>query len=86
MEHLTWAEAAAKGATHYFTGQPCKRGHLAQRYVVNTGCVECAKLTPAQRQATGQPRTLKLPDVHPDDCEVLRTFAECLRQARLNGK
>lgn len=85
MEQLTWAEAAAKGATHYFTGQPCKRGHLAPRYVVNAGCVACAKMTPAQRQATGQPRTFIFPDLHQDDHETLRTFARCLQQARLSA-
>lgn len=84
MEHITRADAAASGLRFYFTGKPCTRGHLAQRYVVNTGCVECAKMTPAQRQATGQPRTFIFPDLHPDDHETLRTFARCLQQARLS--
>lgn len=81
-----WKEAAAKGARHYFTGKPCIRGHVAPRFVSNTGCTECAKMTAAEKEAFAMPRTLKLPNVHPDDHEVLRTFAECLRQARLNGK
>jgi hypothetical protein len=28
----------------YFTGKPCKRGHVAERYSVNQTCVECTKL------------------------------------------
>lgn len=84
MEHITRADAAAGGLRFYFTGKACTRGHLAPRYVVNTGCVECAKMTPAQRQATGQPRTFVFPDLHPDDHETLRTFARCLQQARLS--
>lgn len=26
----------------YFTGKPCKRGHVAERYVSTRTCVECA--------------------------------------------
>lgn len=29
------------GLRHYFTGKPCKQGHLAQRYVTNGACLEC---------------------------------------------
>ncbi len=36
------AEAKATGATHYFTGQPCTRGHIALRKTKGA-CVECVK-------------------------------------------
>ena len=39
----TRAEAKALGATHYFTGEPCKHGHVAPRKTKGT-CVECLKL------------------------------------------
>ena len=38
----TRAEAKATGATHYFTGQPCTRGHIALRKTKGS-CVECMK-------------------------------------------
>jgi 5-methylcytosine-specific restriction endonuclease McrA len=38
----TRAEAKATGATHYFTGVPCVRGHLAPRKTKGV-CVECMK-------------------------------------------
>ena len=38
----TRAEAKATGATHYFTGQPCTRGHIALRKTKGA-CVECMK-------------------------------------------
>ena len=38
----TRAEAKAKGATHYFTGEPCKHGHIAARKTKGA-CVECLK-------------------------------------------
>ena len=36
------SEAKKTGATHYFTGQPCSRGHIALRKTKGT-CVECMK-------------------------------------------
>ena len=38
----TRAEAKATGATHYFTGKPCTRGHIAPRKTKGC-CVECMK-------------------------------------------
>jgi hypothetical protein len=37
------AAAKAAGQTTYFTGRPCKHGHIAQRITFNGGCVECCK-------------------------------------------
>jgi hypothetical protein len=34
-------EAHARGEKTYSTGKACKHGHVAKRYVVNGGCVEC---------------------------------------------
>lgn len=28
----------------YFTGKPCKRGHISERYLDNKVCIECYKL------------------------------------------
>jgi hypothetical protein len=39
----TRAEAKATGAKHYFTGKPCKHGHIALRETKGA-CVECRKL------------------------------------------
>jgi hypothetical protein len=36
------AEAKALGASHYFTGEPCKHGHIAPRKTKGA-CVECVK-------------------------------------------
>lgn len=38
----TRAEAKATGATHYFTGEPCKHGHIAPRKTKGA-CIECLK-------------------------------------------
>lgn len=40
MEIITRKQAKEQGLTHYFTGKPCKHGHVAKRLVAG-GCVEC---------------------------------------------
>lgn len=37
----TRAEARERGFAHFFTGKPCKHGHVAPRYVSTTQCVSC---------------------------------------------
>lgn len=37
-------EAKELGKTRYFTGIPCKHGHVCERKVHNAGCVECFKI------------------------------------------
>ena len=39
----TRAEAKASGASHYFTGEPCKHGHIAPRKTKGA-CIECLKV------------------------------------------
>lgn len=39
----TRAEAKAAGASHYFTGEPCKHGHVAPRKTKGA-CTECLKV------------------------------------------
>jgi hypothetical protein len=41
MQIITRQEAKEKGLSRYFTGKPCKHGHMSERTVCNSGCVEC---------------------------------------------
>lgn len=36
-------DARAQGSKTYFTGERCKRGHLAPRYTTSFGCVACSQ-------------------------------------------
>jgi hypothetical protein len=36
-------EARALGLKRYFTGKPCKHGHVAERVVSSPDCVECRR-------------------------------------------
>lgn len=41
-EIISRKDAKAKGVRYYFTGKPCKHGHLGLRRVSETGCAQCS--------------------------------------------
>jgi 5-methylcytosine-specific restriction endonuclease McrA len=41
MQIISRKDAIAKGLDRYFSGKPCPYGHVAERYVSVSGCVEC---------------------------------------------
>lgn len=55
-------EARLRGDEHYFTGKPCKNGHVAKRMVSNGCCMECARInTSKHRQSeTEEQRLMRL--------------------------
>ena len=42
MKIVTRLEAAKAGLNRFYTGKPCRNGHLSERYVLNGTCVQCA--------------------------------------------
>lgn len=42
-------EALNAGLPHYFTGKPCKSGHVAPRYARNGTCHECRRIAALSR-------------------------------------
>lgn len=38
---ITRDEAAQRGLSRFWTGRPCKAGHMAERFVSNRQCVAC---------------------------------------------
>jgi 5-methylcytosine-specific restriction endonuclease McrA len=55
----TRKEALALGATWYFSGHLCKRGHAAKRFVANRTCVDCACVHAKTRYNTNTDRLRK---------------------------
>lgn len=37
-------DAMALGMSRYYTGKPCPRGHICERYLPYSGCVECCSI------------------------------------------
>lgn len=59
LELIARKEAWEKGLTRYFTGQPCRaRGHVAERYVSTSGCVECLTMYKGKFSRTGLTKEL----------------------------
>jgi len=51
MEIITRKEAKEQGLTRYYTGKPCKYGHVSERYMLGK-CVACSKHE--KKHGTGQ--------------------------------
>ncbi len=43
MEVISRKEARERGLTRYFTGKPCKHGHLSDRLTSDGNCKECSR-------------------------------------------
>ena len=50
MEIITRQEAIAQGLRHYFTGKPCKHGHISKRSVNTWVCQECSRMHKANER------------------------------------
>ena len=51
-EVISRKDARDRGLKRYFTGRPCKYGHIAERFTSNGSCVECgiaAQQTPERK-------------------------------------
>ena len=42
IEVITRSDAGRLGLRRYFTGSPCKYGHVSERYTKSRRCIECA--------------------------------------------
>jgi hypothetical protein len=52
MKMISRKEAQQAGATRYFTGEPCKHGHIAERLVSTRTCVACHVATQREYRRT----------------------------------
>lgn len=43
MNIISRKEAVVQGLKRYFTGKPCTRGHIDEKYVSGDGCVVCSR-------------------------------------------
>lgn len=46
---ISRADAQNQGLVRYFTGSPCKHGHVDERFVSNKRCATCSRLAQAAR-------------------------------------
>jgi hypothetical protein len=65
---ITRDGARALGLKRFFTGEPCKHGHVVERYVRGGGCVECV------REQKREWRTADLEKVREEERERARRY------------
>lgn len=76
MKILSRAEAKQAELTRYFTGEPCKHGHVAERFVTSRGCVACANVANlAKYHADPEKAALKVKARPPEKQEAYRATA-----------
>ena len=62
MEIISRDQALASGQRYFFTGKPCRRGHVSKRYTLNGGCDECI-----HPRFAVQPETPRIIDIRQSD-------------------
>jgi len=92
MEIISRKNAMASGASYYFTGLPCKHGHIAKRHVRACVCVDCVK---AHREKPESRARMSEYNRMPEQREKSRISAaryhkanreSCLEKMRLRNK
>lgn len=88
-EIITREAAHAQGLKRYYTGVPCKRDHVCERFVANTGCVMCQnwgspkrRMRGPQGRNVGWPTTglvFSVPDLMPEEIEAAFRYIEYAR-------
>lgn len=59
MRVTTWAEAKAAGLRKYFTGKPCKAGHIGELHI-SGGCIACRQIAYQKWAENKKARKLQL--------------------------
>lgn len=77
MELVSRKQAQALGLPHYFTGKPCSRGHVCERYTNSATCCECGR---ACSRDFRRQYAKEHPEEHPKE---FREALERLKQWRL---
>ena len=76
MKTISRLEAKQVGQPRYYTGLPCKHGHLAERFVTSRGCVVCASAANLARyHAAPEKAALKVKARTPEQQEAYRATA-----------
>lgn len=93
MTPITRKDASAAGLRHFYTGKPCKRGHMRERAVATGSCLGClavyakeyaAKFSPPKRsQLMGAvPMTV---NVRPEHAAAITAFAALFEHSVITG-
>lgn len=68
---------------YYFTGKPCKNGHIANRLRSNRACIECERIRDRSSQNTGKTHSRWWTN---GDLQILKSEASLEKIAKITGK
>jgi hypothetical protein len=80
-------DAHLQGLKRFYTGEPCKRGHVCERFTSNGNCVRCMVFTTPNRKTgakgnnVGWPAVglvFTVPDVLPEEMEAAFRMIEAM--------
>jgi hypothetical protein len=57
LQVMTRREAQERGLKRFYTGVQCFRGHVAERYTCNGGCVDCLNFKTPKRPGSNSSMT-----------------------------
>lgn len=59
MEKISRKEALEQGLPRFFTGEPCSRGHIAERRTLKNDCLECRNIDSKKHNNDNKERILE---------------------------
>ncbi len=71
MKIISRAEAYRLGIDRYFTGEPCVKGHIAERLTKNWTCVKCNNEMGRDRRKKPEVKERKRARIHAKRVELL---------------
>ena len=71
-EIMGWSMAEARGLKFYYTGKPCRRGHIGPRYTKSRSCVKCEQETNATKMGAIAERAVAYKKANPDKVRAAR--------------
>jgi len=85
-DDVLWTEACRTGERHYFTGRPCKNGHISKRYTNGRACVDCVSANTAKRNKgikQMKPLFVTVSVYSADDQKAVIDFANMLNKLKV---
>lgn len=76
MEIITREEALGAGLTQYFTGKPCRHGHIAYRYTRSGACSACIQTAARASEASKPSRADKDATPKADPAQLLADYRD----------
>lgn len=89
MKIISRQEAITQGLKRYYTGKPCKHGHVAERHIRNGGCLECDRLREpekAKRYRTKHPEKRKELKQRDYERRKEKVLAACAKYRKENAE